>query len=147
MIDLVLYTDELTNEEVFVFPLVDPILRNFFNNVEERDLGGASITSFLKMVCLNLRAVGFTSSANIVAGGLVPGVGPVAQVAAKALMPNMKETSALYEFIFPFGEPAGNAVEQAADYLLPEWIQKLGSAISTSPESWSRAFVNTAKRY
>ena len=134
------YTDELTNEEVFVFPLIDPILRNFFDNVEERDLGGASPRSEV-----NLRAVGFTSSANIVAGGLIPGVGPVAQVAAKALMPNMKETSALYEFIFPFGEPAGNTVEQAADYLLPEWIQKLGSAISTSPESWSRAFVNTEK--
>jgi len=134
------YTDELTNEEVFVYPLVDPILRNFFQNVQSRDLGGQQPRSEV-----NLRAVGFTSSANIVAGGLVPGVGPVAQIAAKAIMPNMKETSALYEFIFPFGEPSGNAVEQAADYLLPEWIQKLGSAISTSPQSWSRAYSNTQK--
>ena len=99
-----IYTDPQTNEEVFVFPLLDPLLRRFFDNVQRDDMGGGASPP----VDVNLRTVGFVSGVNIVAGGLIPGVGPVAQVAAKALMPNMKETSALYDFLFPFGEPTGD---------------------------------------
>ena len=135
-----IYTDERTNEEVFVFPLLDPILKNFFDNVQKQDLNGQQ-----QNVDVNLRTVGFTSGVNIIAGGLIPGVGPVAQVAAKALMPNMKETGAFYKFLFPFGEPTGGIIEQTADVLVPPWLQKLTALTEGAPEGWVRGYTNTAK--
>ena len=135
-----IYTDPNTNEEVFVFPLLDPYIRRFFDNVQKDDLGGAD-----PAVDVNLRTVGFVSGVNIVAGGLIPGVGPIAQVAARTLMPNMKETDALYDFIFPFGEPQGDALQQAADIFIPPWVQKIGGFMQASPENWSRQLINTQK--
>ena len=136
-----IYTDPQTNEEVFVFPLLDPLLRRFFDNVQRDDMGGGASPP----VDVNLRTVGFVSGVNIVAGGVIPGVGPIAQVAAKVLMPNMKETSALYDFLFPFGEPTGDLLVQGGDLLLPPWSKGLIGFMKSSPEKWSRPLVNTAK--
>ena len=110
--------------------------------MQKQDLNGQQ-----QNVDVNLRTVGFTSGVNIIAGGLIPGVGPVAQVAAKALMPNMKETGAFYEFLFPFGEPTGGIIEQTADVFVPPWLQKLTALTEGAPEKWVRGYANTAKKY
>lgn len=135
-----IYTDPQTNEEVFVFPLLDPLIRRFFDNVQKEDLGGTEPPRDV-----NLRTVGFVSGVNIVAGGLIPGVGPIAQVAAKTLMPNMKETSALYDFLFPFGEPTGDLLQQSADIFIPPWLQKIFGFMKSGPAEWGRQLVNTEK--
>lgn len=132
--DSFIYTDPLTNEEVFVIPVMDKVLNNYFQ--KGQFFGGEEITND----SVRMRTVGFTSSANIVAGGIIPGVGPAIQIGAQYLFPNMKETSAIYKTIFPYGAP-----EDAISYLVPSWLQKAASAANFGPESWNRQYSNTAK--
>lgn len=132
--DSFIYTDPLTNEEVFVIPVVDKVLNNYFQ--KGQFFGGEDITDD----STRMRTVGFASSANIVAGGIIPGVGPAVQIAAQYLVPNMKENTAIYKTVFPFGTP-----ENASDYLVPSWIRKFIGLSSKAPESWTRQYTNTQK--
>jgi len=132
--DSFLYTDPLTNEEVFVIPVVDKVLNNYFQTGQF--FGGENITD----ESTRMRTVGFASSANIVAGGLIPGVGPAVQIGAKYLMPNMKENSAIYKTLFPYG-----INENDIDYLIPSWLRKGAAALQVGPESWQTQYTNTAK--
>ena len=132
--DSFMYTDPLTKEEVFVIPVVDKVINNYFQ--KGQFFGGENITD----ESVRMRTVGFASSANIVAGGIIPGVGPAVQIAVDNLLPNLKETSALYKTVFPFGAP-----ESTSSYLIPSWIRKWAALSSKAPESWKRVYLNTQK--
>ena len=132
--DSFIYTDPLTKEEVFVIPVWDKVLNNYFQ--KGQFFGGENITD----ESVRMRTVGFTSSANIVAGGLIPGVGPAVQIGAQYIFPNMKETSAIYKTIFPYGAP-----EDDLSYVIPSWLRKAAGAANLGPESWRRQYSNTAK--
>tara|TARA_R100001510_G_scaffold1261_1_gene1003 strand:- start:4839 stop:10931 length:6093 start_codon:yes stop_codon:yes gene_type:complete len=132
--DSFIYTDPLTNEEVFVIPIVDKIMNNYFQ--KGQFFGGENITD----ETTRMRTVGFTSSANIVAGGIIPGVGPAVQIAVDAMLPNLKENSAIYKTVFPFGAP-----ESVSSYLIPSWIRKFAGLSKKAPESWQRQYLNTQK--
>ena len=132
--DSFIYTDPLTNEEVFVMPIVDKVMNNYFQTGQF--FGGEPITD----ETTRMRTVGFTSSANIVAGGIIPGVGPAIQIAVDTMLPNLKENTALYKTVFPFGVP-----ETMSSYLVPSWIRKFAGLSKRAPESWQRQYLNTQK--
>lgn len=132
--DAFIYTDPLTGEEVFTIPVVDKVLNNYFQ--KGQFFGGEDITDD----STRMRTVGFLSSANIVAGGIIPGVGPVIQIGAQYLLPTMKENSAIYKTIFPYGVP-----DSASSYVIPSWLRKSLAAFKVGPESWQKLLVNTQK--
>ncbi len=158
-----IYTDPLTNEQVYVIPVADPVLNNIFQkinndffidskpstsqeNINNTLQGNDPINNeFIKEgmpkvgADVRMRTVGFTSSANIVAGGIIPGVGPAVQIPARFLLPNDKEKSAIYETIFPFGK--GDTISN----FVPSWVQKIFGAFEAGTDEWNRAYSNTAK--
>lgn len=156
--DSFIYTDPLTNEQVYVIPIADQVLNNVFQkitnvpgstsqqNINNQMQGNDPINNeFLKDGMPNvgadvrMRTVGFTSSANIVAGGVIPGVGPAIQIPARFILPNEKEKTAIYETIFPYGK------SDVLSTFVPSWLQKIFGAFEAGTEEWNRAYTNTAK--
>ena len=154
-----IYTDPLTGEEIYTIPVVDTVFNNMFQKISnvpgsasadnidsvlqgsDENLRGLMESGFPKTGAdVRMRTVGFTSSANIVAGGIIPGVGPAIQIPAKYLLPNDKEKDAIYQTIFPYGEP-----ETVLDSFIPSWLKKVIGAFDAGPESWRRQYTNAAK--
>lgn len=79
---------------------------------------------------------------NMMGTSVLPGVGPVVQIAAGFMLPDEAEYNSLEKLISPFGERdfSGGTVES----FLPPWFNKLKTAIAPSPKQ-AKAFAN-AKR-
>tara|TARA_R100001086_G_scaffold146309_1_gene77390 strand:- start:5811 stop:12191 length:6381 start_codon:yes stop_codon:yes gene_type:complete len=153
-----IYTDPLTQEQVYVIPAFDPVFNNIFQNIT--NIPGSTSQQninnqlqgddprFQELLQegmpnvgadVRMRTIGFTSSANIVAGGVLPGVGPAIQIPARFLLPNKKEKSAIYQTIFPYGK--GDFIST----FVPSWLQKVIGAFEAGTDEWNRAYTNTSK--
>ena len=73
---------------------------------------------------INARIEGYASGLNMVAGSIIPGVGPIVQLPASAILPS---TAAIDQAIFPYGRPAYKVTDPSywVDATLPSWINKL----------------------
>jgi hypothetical protein len=122
------YTDEQTGEEMFAFPGSEKML----------SLLGQQGAGQLRAPVQNLNILGTT---------VIPGFGPVVQIAAASMLPDEPDFNAVRELISPFGERTleGGAIES----FLPSWFNKFRTAelipfLDANPEQ-QRAFVNTQK--
>ena len=94
---------------------------------------------------VNARIEGYASGLNMVAGSIIPGVGPIVQLPASAVLPS---TEGIDQAIFPYGRPSYKITDPSywVDATLPSWINKLRAAngSTTSPEL-QRAYANRVK--
>ena len=94
---------------------------------------------------INTRIEGYASGLNMVAGSIIPGVGPIVQLPASAVLPS---TEGIDQAIFPYGRPAYKVTDPSywVDATLPSWINKLRAANgSTSSPELQRAYANRVK--
>lgn len=95
----IFHRDPATGEEVFSYPLPGPVSDylgvNFAGSVQGLSLGTS----------------------------VMPGLGPVAQLGVKRILPNIPETDFIRSLIFPFGEPQG------LDSMVPGWLNKAKAAL------------------
>lgn len=115
------YTDPTTGEEVFNYP--------FSELVNE------------KLLDVPFPMVGRVSGLNLIGNSVMPGVGPVAQIPSKYIIPNKPEWKWLREAIMPFGDPS-QGEEGIEEAVLPAWFKKFRTWATGDPES-DRAFANT----
>ena len=67
---------------------------------------------------------------------VIPGIGPVAQIAASKLLPDTPTTDAIAEVLLPYGRKEGIQ-------FVPGWLSKLTSAIEANPGKLESIYANT----
>lgn len=118
----VFHKDPSTGEEMFSFPLTEQ-----FTNIT---LG------------MPIPLSGRVQGLNVFGSGILPGMGPAAQIPASWILADKPQYEDLYKMIDPFGASraeGGGIVESQ----LPAWFKKVQTAIS-APDS-DRTFANTVK--
>jgi hypothetical protein len=142
-------TDPQTGEEMYNiagFGLNNKLDNALNNNKEDRSMPNpVSGKQDIQAPKVNARIEGYASGLNMVAGSIIPGVGPIVQLPASAILPS---TAAIDQAIFPYGRPSYKMTDPSywVDSTLPSWINKLRAAngSTTSPEL-QRAYANRVK--
>lgn len=116
------HTDPSTGEEVFSFPLSE--------HFTEPLLG------------VPVPLTGRVESLNVFGSGILPGLGPAAQIPAGWILGDKPQYDDLHKMIDPFGasRAEGGGILESQ---LPGWFQKIRTA-ATAPES-DRVFANAVK--
>lgn len=101
------YTDPQTGKETFVYP------------------GSQQLMQLLTGVPVKLTAQ--ANSLNMVSAQLLPGFGPVAQLAVGELSPNLPGVDELRHVVLPYGEgdTSGGGIAHIGETFLPAWLKKL----------------------
>lgn len=105
------YTDEQTGEEMFAIPGSGALLQGLGKIPGLQGIEGAGK---FRAPVKNLNILGTT---------VIPGFGPVVQMAAGAVLPDTPDFNAIREIITPYGERSleGGALES----FLPSWFNKI----------------------
>ncbi len=88
------------------------------------------------------RFEGRVSGLNL-AGEVLPGLGPVAQLPAQQLIPNDQSFAWMRDIVFPFGEPTGPTDKRT---WLPSWLSRALGADGGSTAEEQRLYGNTQFR-
>lgn len=128
------YTDPTTGEEMFNYPLVGRAMSAILDHTP--GLPGMGDRA-------GLTARGQVQGLNLVSSSLLPGLQPMAAVAASKILADTPDIDWLRDALLPFGEEnpsgIGDLVEEG---LLPAWAKRIETAIFDSDQS-SRLFANT----
>ena len=119
------YEDE-NGEEVFAYP------------------GGGLLGSALFGEGVTLNITGRVQSLNLALGSYLPGFGPIVQVPAAAIIPDMPQYETVRELVMPFGPPTIESAGDLAELALPSYALKLLSAVGLRDPEMERLFANTA---
>lgn len=109
------YKDPVTNENMFNFPMSGQLTK-LLTGME------VPLQAPVKRLSLGLQ--------------VIPGIGPVAQVAASKLLPDTPSTDFIAEILLPYGRREGVQ-------FTPGWLSKLTSAIEANPGKLESIFANT----
>jgi len=109
------YKDPVTNENMFNFPMSGQLTK-LLTGTE------VQLQAPVKRLSLGLQ--------------VIPGVGPVAQVAASKLLPDTPGTDAIAELLLPYGRKEGVQ-------FMPGWLSKLESAVRANPGKLDSIYANT----
>lgn len=122
------YTDPTSGQEVFNVPMSGWMMKRIF---------GVDAPIKMSVSGLNL------------AGNFLPTLGPVVQIAAGELMRHQPTPDYIRALVLPYGEaasdedsPTGGLPERVFGGLVPSWMQKAYSALTSSPDS-SSVYGNT----
>lgn len=118
----IFHTDASTGEEVFTFPLSDQFTE--------------------KLLGVPVPLTGRVQGLNVFGSGVLPGLGPAAQIPASWILADKPQYEDLYKMIDPFGasrKEGGGIVESQ----LPAWFQKLRTGLNASDSD--RVFANAVK--
>jgi hypothetical protein len=108
------YKDPTTGESTFNFPLSGELAK-LLTGVE------APLAAPVKRLSLGLQ--------------VVPGIGPMAQIAASNLIPDVPETDGIVSLLLPYGRRSFN--------VMPAWSVKLKEAIQADPTKLETTYANT----
>lgn len=108
------YRDPTTGEATFNFPLSGEITK-LLTGVE------APLAAPVKRLSLGLQ--------------VIPGIGPMAQIAASNLIPDVPETDGIVSLLLPYGRRSFN--------VMPSWSVKLKEAIQADPTKLETTYANT----
>jgi hypothetical protein len=108
------YKDPTTGEATFNFPLSGEIAK-LLTGVE------APLAAPVKRLSLGLQ--------------VIPGIGPVAQIAASNLIPDVPETDEIVSLLLPYGRRSFN--------VMPAWSVKLKEALQADPTKLETTYANT----
>lgn len=107
------HQDPATGEEMFTYPIPGPLA----------DYLGTEFQGSVKGLSLGT--------------SVLPGLGPVASVGAREIIPNTPDTDFIRSLIFPYGEPSS-----VMGSIAPAWMKKVFAAWQADPQK-DRIFANT----
>lgn len=120
------YDDPTTGQLMFAFPFSKGIA-NMVQNVIPG--GGAPVNAILEAPVKQL-----SQGINV-----FPALGPMAQVAASKLIPDVPDYKAITELLLPYGKKDAMTVFNPT----PGWLNKLNQVISADTKNTTTAFFNT----
>lgn len=120
------YEDPQTGKLMFTFPAS----RQISQLVQQAIPGGGPVTQALLEAPVKQLSQGIN---------VMPALGPMAQVAASALLPDVPEYNAITEFLLPYGKKGPGSVFNP----LPGWSTKAIQAISADTRNTTTAYFNT----
>lgn len=96
---------------------------------------------------VNTKLRGYASGLNMVAGDIIPGLGPLAQIPASAMLPSTPDIDKVF---FPYGRPVDGPSEMInpmfyAKQAIPSWFRKVIVAGDSNDAEFSRAYANQVK--
>ena len=116
------------------------------NNPDESDIGINPITGRPDIGTPRVKAkmVGYASGLNMVAGSVVPGLGPLAQLPASAVLPT---SQSIDEAFFPYGRPEGEWYDPRfyVTSAMPNWFKKILAAGGSIDKDLERQYSNEVK--
>ena len=133
------FEDPTTGEEMFAFPGWNGVMQNYMNMTSNDNV--------------RVTASGFASGLNIVSATLLPGVGPIVQIPAAALIPSTPNYDFMRSFIFGDFQPATpeddsfskmeNLFKSTFKAAIPSYAQKYLQAIDADVFDFQRVYGNT----
>ena len=93
---------------------------------------------------VNARIEGYASGLNMVAGSVVPGLGPLVSLPASAVLPS---TKGIDQALFPYGRPQYSPLDPSyyVEAALPTWLNRLRSTSGSGSPQLQRAYANRVK--
>lgn len=91
----------------------------------------------------NLNLTGNVQGLNLVAGGFLPGFGPIVQTPAAWWMPKSMLYGRMYDILFPFGKPEYKSIGGWVDAAVPAWMKKFIAASDEGDGPFRVQFANT----
>jgi len=96
---------------------------------------------------INTKLRGYASGLNMVAGDIIPGLGPLAQIPAAAMLPSTPDVDKVF---FPYGRPDEGVPQMAnplfyAKQAIPSWLRKAITAGDSMDVEFQRAYANQVK--
>ncbi|MBO71688.1 MAG: hypothetical protein CL508_05170 [Actinobacteria bacterium] len=144
-------TDPQSGEEMFNMNLFENIfsLDRSLNNPNPDALGINPITGreTTEVPEINTKLRGYATGLNMVAGDIIPGLGPLAQIPAAAILPSTPDIDRTF---FPYGRPEEGLPHLAnpiyyAKQAIPSYFRKVISAADIEDPEFQRAYVNQVK--
>ena len=141
-------TDPQTGEEMYNAPgfglnnKLDRQLKNL--NPEDSITNPVTGEKDITAPNVNARIEGYASGLNMVAGSVVPGLGPLIQLPASAVLPSSK---GIDQALFPYGRPQYSPADPTyyVDAALPTWMNRLRALGGSSSPELQRAYANRVK--
>jgi len=141
-------TDPQTGEEMYNAPgfglnnKLDRQLKNL--NPEDSIINPVTGAKDITAPNVNARIEGYASGLNMVAGSVVPGLGPLVSLPASAVLPS---TKGIDQALFPYGRPQYSPADPTyyVDAALPTWINRLRALGGSSSPELQRAYANRVK--
>ena len=144
-------TDPQSGEEMYNMNWFDNIfdLDRSLQNPDSDGLGVNPITGkeTTEIPNVNTKLRGYASGLNMVAGDIIPGLGPLAQIPASAMLPSTPDIDKVF---FPYGRPVDGPSEMInpmfyAKQAIPSWFRKVIVAGDSNDAEFSRAYANQVK--
>ena len=144
-------TDPQSGEEMYNMNMFENIfnLDKSLNNPDPDGLGTNPITGkeTTEIPNINTKLRGYASGLNMVAGDIIPGLGPLAQIPAAAILPSNKEIDKAF---FPYGRPNEGTSSMLnpmfyAKQAMPSWLKKAVVAGDSMDAEFQRAYANQVK--
>jgi len=144
-------TDPQSGEEMYNMNWFENIFNidNSLKNPEGDEAGINPITGqqTTEIPDINTKLRGYAGGLNMVAGDIVPGLGPLAQIPASAILPSTPDVDKVF---FPYGRPEDGLKEMAnpiyfAKQAMPSWFRKVIIAGDSMDAEFQRSYANTVK--
>ena len=141
-------TDEQTGQEMYNMAGFDFGFNvdRMLNNPDESDVAINPITGRPDIGTPSVKAKmkGYASGLNMVAGSVVPGLGPLASLPASAVLPSRQTIDDVF---FPYGRPEGDWYDPRfyVNSALPNWYKKILAAGGSLDKDLDRQYANEVK--
>ena len=121
-------------------------LDRMLNNPEKDDVAINPITGRpdIGTPSIKTKMQGYAGGLNMVAGSVVPGLGPLASLPASAVLPNRQSID---EVFFPYGRPEGEFYDPTfyVKSAMPNWFKKILAAGGSLDKDLDRQYTNEVK--
>jgi len=141
-------TDPQSGQEMYnMAGLPNPFnLDRALNNPEKDDVAINPITGRpdIGTPSVKVKMQGYAGGLNMVAGSVVPGLGPLASLPASAMLPSRQSID---EVFFPYGRPEGEFYDPTfyVKSAMPNWFKKLLAAGGSLDKDLDRQYANEVK--